>query len=203
MKSLTVLYFVAMLALASCPVWGNDDPAVETLICFRHGEKPPGGYGQLDIRGLNRSLALPNVLLSKYGKPQYIFAPDPREKVRDEAGDFYYVRPLATVEPTAIKCGMPVETPFGFTDTRALQKELLQSKYQGATVFVAWEHDNLEIFSKRLMAELKGDVRQLPRWHGDDYDYIYVFRISSHGGGREISFTFDHEGLNGLSQNYP
>jgi hypothetical protein len=40
---------------------------VETIVCVRHGEKPPGSFGQLTCRGLNRSLALPDVLLKKFG----------------------------------------------------------------------------------------------------------------------------------------
>src|SRR5271165_6976951 len=57
------------------------DADVETIVAIRHGEKPPEGLGNLSCRGLNRALALPNVLLSKYGKPEFIFAPNPTEKV--------------------------------------------------------------------------------------------------------------------------
>jgi len=45
----------------------------ETIIVVRHGEKPPKGLGQLKCRGLNRALALPDVLISKFGQPNYIF----------------------------------------------------------------------------------------------------------------------------------
>jgi hypothetical protein len=55
-------------------------PSVETLVCIRHGEKPPGGLGQLTVKGLNRALALPKVLLAKYGRPQFVFAPSPNQK---------------------------------------------------------------------------------------------------------------------------
>jgi len=78
---------------------------VETIVCIRHGEKPHGGLGQLTIRGLNRSLALPEVLLQKYGTPQFIFAPNPSEKV--DGARYFYIRPIATIEPTAIRCGLP------------------------------------------------------------------------------------------------
>lgn len=52
---------------------------VETIVCIRHGEKPLLGLGQLTPRGLNRGLALPEVLLTKFGKPSFIFAPDPNK----------------------------------------------------------------------------------------------------------------------------
>ena len=204
MKSLLIFFLLAAFIIIACPAWAQSaDRTVETLVCFRHGEKPPGGYGQLDNQGLNRALALPKVLLSKYGKPQFIFAPDPHQKVNDDAGDFYYVRPLATAEPTAIKCGMSVQTPFGYKETRELQDELLQPKYRSALVFVAWEHVNLGIFSRRLMTRLKGDARQIPHWYDDDYDSIYVFRITRSQGREEISFIHAYEGLNGQSAAYP
>jgi hypothetical protein len=63
-------------------------PAVETLVCIRHGEKPPGGLGQLTNRGLNRALALPKVLLGKYGHPQFVFAPNPSHKIDGILNDY-------------------------------------------------------------------------------------------------------------------
>jgi hypothetical protein len=84
---------------------------VETIVSIRHGEKPPGGLGQLTCRGLNRALALPTVLLAKYGSPQFVFAPNPTQKVDGKGhNEYFYVRPLATIEPTAIRCGLPVNT---------------------------------------------------------------------------------------------
>ena len=39
---------------------------------LRHGEKPSGGYGQLTCQGLNRSLALPDILpRSTASRPTY------------------------------------------------------------------------------------------------------------------------------------
>ena len=87
-----------------------DARADQTIVFFRHGEKPSGGYGQLTCQGLNRALALPGVLAAGFGRPNYLYAPDPTVKVPDAAGSFYYVRPLATIEPTAIRFGMPVST---------------------------------------------------------------------------------------------
>ena len=58
---------------------------------LRHGEKPSGGYGQLTCQGLNRSLALPDVLLAKYGKPTYLYAPNPAVQITDAADDTLFV----------------------------------------------------------------------------------------------------------------
>jgi hypothetical protein len=174
---------------------------VETIVCVRHGEKPHAGLGQLTCRGLNRSLALPNVLLSKFGTPEYIFAPNPTQKV--DEGHYYYIRPLATIEPTAIRCGLPVNTEYGFMEIDGLAHELDSAKYRSATVFVAWEHVLLDMLAKKMVKENGGSSSQVPSWPGDDYDTIFVIKITHASGGNTVTFTIDHEGLNNLSDNCP
>jgi hypothetical protein len=90
---------------------------IETIVFLRHGEKPQGGLGQLTCQGLNRALALPPILISKFGRADYVFAPAPEGKV-SEGGlrQFDYIRPLATIEPTAIRLGLPVCTDFRYND---------------------------------------------------------------------------------------
>jgi hypothetical protein len=177
-------------------------PTVETLVCIRHGEKPPGGLGQLTCRGLNRALALPNVLLTKYGRPQFLFAPNPAQKV-DSTNGYYYVRPLATIEPTAIRCGLPVNTEFGFREIKRLEKELKKPAYQNATVFIAWEHGMLDDFARALVKHHGGDPAQVPSWPDGDYDTIFVFKIIKDAGRESFAFTVEHEGLNDLSDTCP
>jgi hypothetical protein len=177
-------------------------PTVETLVCIRHGEKPPGGLGQLTCRGLNRALALPKVLLAKYGKPQFIFAPNPTQKV-DGTNAYYYVRPLATIEPTAIRFGLPVNTQFGFREIKGLEDELAKTNYQTATIFIAWEHGLLDQFAKNLLKDNGGDATKVPAWPGDDFDTIFVFKITHSDTGNTVAFTMDHENLNGLSDECP
>ncbi len=176
--------------------------STETIVCVRHGEKPHGGLGQLTIRGLNRSLALPDVLVGKYGRPQFIFAPNPTEKVDGKPG-FYYVRPLATIEPTAIQCGLPVNTKFGYTEIKGLEEELNKTNYQNATVFVAWEHGLLDDFARNIVKDNGGDPKAVPGWSNDEYDMIFVFKFTTADGQRKFYFAVDHEGLNGLSNEYP
>lgn len=176
---------------------------VETIVCIRHGEKPPSGLGQLTCRGLNRALALPKVLLSKYGTPEFIFAPDPAQKVDDKGGEYYYVRPLITIEPTAICCGLPVNTEFGFRDIDGLQRELEKNKYWHSTIFVAWEHGYLDQFVRNVVKADGGNPAQVPSWPGKDYDSIFLIKISHSKGHESVAFAIDHEGLNHLSDNCP
>src|ERR1017187_5492879 len=179
----------------SIPAPETATPTVQTLVCLRHGEKPKGGLGQLTCRGLNRALALPKVLLEKYGKPQFVFAPDPIQKVDDNK--YYYVRPLATIEPTAIRCGLPVNTQFGYKEIKGLESELQKTNYLGATVFIAWEHGLLDQFVKNLVKDNGGDPKQVPDWPGGDYDTIFLVKITHADNGNSVAFTIDHENLNG------
>jgi hypothetical protein len=92
MKKILLILFLVELAIpawvrAQTNVSSTTGQTVETIVCVRHGEKPPGGLGQLNCRGLNRSLALPDVLLKKFGVPQFIFAPNPTEKVEGKLNE--------------------------------------------------------------------------------------------------------------------
>jgi hypothetical protein len=170
---------------------------VETLVMIRHGERANGGLGQLDCEGLNRSLALPDVLIGRFGKPNYVFAPNPSDQI-DEGGPQSYVRPLATIEPTAIRAGLPVSTQIGFSDIKALQKELTKAKYGGSLIFVAWEHVNLQLFAQQLIKSYGGNPAVVPEWQGNDYDTIYVFQISQQDEKPNLTFRIEQERLNGM-----
>jgi hypothetical protein len=176
--------------------------AVETIVCLRHGEKPRAGLGQLTCRGLNRALALPNVLLAKYGRPEFVFAPNPTQKV-DGNGGYYYVRPLMTIEPTAVRCGLPVNTQFGYQEIKGLENELEKREYQKATIFVAWEHALLDEFVKNLLKTHGGNPGQVPSWPGTDYDTIFLVKVTRSEGREAAAFVIDHEGLNNLSDACP
>jgi len=205
------LVLILGIALAS-PFWAagqtnaapsatNSKPAVETLICVRHGEKPPGGLGQLTCRGLNRALALPKVLLAKYAAPQFVFAPNPTQK--SDGNKYNYVRPLMTIEPTAIRCGLPINTTFGAKDIKKLEEELQKEAYRNATVYIAWEHTLLDNFAKDVVKTYGGDAAKVPAWPGTDFDTIFVFKITRDNGKESVEFIIDHEGLNGLSDDCP
>jgi len=179
----------------------KDSIQTQTIVLIRHGEKPAGGLGQLSCQGLNRALALPNVLIKKFGNPQYIFAPNPSEKV--DAARYFYVRPLVTIEPTAIRLKLPVNTQFGYLEIEALENELLLPKYRNATIFMAWEHGMQNAFAKRLVKHFGVDPKIIPAWPGNEYDMIYVFQITTKDQKRSLTFRIDHEGLNNLDKHCP
>lgn len=205
MKKVLILISIGVTATAlvkgkenPAPSAAVAKPAVETLVCIRHGEKPARGLGQLSCRGFNRALALPKVLLAKYPTPQFVFAPNPSEK---SGGDrSYYVRPLATIEPTAIHCGLPVNTQFGYKQIQELEEEFQKAAYQDATIYIAWEHSLLDDFAKDMLQRHGGDSTQVPAWPTEDYDTIFLIRITRDRGRESVAFAIDHEGLNDLSE---
>jgi hypothetical protein len=171
--------------------------AQETIVAIRHAEKPPGGLGQLTCKGLNRALALPKVLISRFGKPAAIYAPDPADQVNDGSDNLYsYVRPLITIEPTAIELGMPVNAQIGFKDIRKLQSQVTAPVYANALVFVAWEHGMLNKFAQQLLKSYGDNPAQVPTWPNSDYDRIYIFKITHGQGKPTLRFRVEHEGLN-------
>jgi hypothetical protein len=170
--------------------------AEQTIVFMRHGEKPSGGLGQLTCQGFNRALELPTVLVAKFGKPDYLYAPSPAVQVADSAGNFYYVRPLATIEPTAVKLGMPVRTKYGYTDIATVQAALVTPTKADTTVFVAWEHVYLQKLVQNIMNKYGGGA-VVPAWISGDYDTLFIVRVQYTGSTVTATFQKDTEGLNG------
>lgn len=205
MKSRIGAGFTGLLVLlgfwASAPMAAGQ----EVIVAIRHGEKPPGGLGQLNCTGLNRALALPKVLVPRFGKPDAIFAPDPAYGVNDRSKtDYSYVRPLITIEPTAIALGMPVNAEIGFKDITQLQTAVTAPVFANARVYIAWEHVMLNEFAKQIMQSYGDDPAAVPDWPNSDYDRIYLFTITQDQGKPKLAFRIEHEGLDGkLSETCP
>jgi hypothetical protein len=176
--------------------------AEETIVFFRHGEKPSGGNGQLTCQGLNRALALPGVLISRFGAPDWAYAPNPAVKISDPAGSFYYVRPLATIEPVVIRAGISVNTNYGYTDVAGLQSVLIKSSKANDTVFVAWEHAYLVKAVQNIMNAYGGGTA-VPAWTTGDFDSLYIVHVNYTSGRISAWFERSVEGLNNLSTTCP
>lgn len=168
--------------------------AQETLIFVRHGEKPANDSGQLTCKGLNRALALPDVLLDRYGKPDFIFAAGPKENKTGSS-----LRALSTIMPTAVRVGLPIGIQFHADDIAGLQQELLSDKYQNSRIFIAWEHKNLDKAVKNIVAARGGDASLVPEWPGSDFDSIFVVTLDQD----KVSFRQEPEGLTQLVESCP
>ena len=185
-----LLNSVSLLLFISCA------HAQETIVAIRHAEKPPASLGQLTCKGLNRALALPKVLVPRYGKPERIYAPDPGTRVGQLGNLSYsYVRPLMTIEPIAIQLGMPVNALIGFKNVGQLRRELMASENANSVIYLAWEHVYLNQFAKGLLKAYGKDPSVVPDWPNDEYDRIYIFRIKEVGGKKYLTFSVEQQGL--------
>lgn len=195
----------ALLAVSGCRGGrqgsGSSVTGTETIVVMRHGEKPPGGRGQLSCKGLNRALALPKVLTGRFGRADAIFAPNPAVTMKEGAlatTKYSYVRPLATIEPTAIALGLPVHTQIGFPEIDALQAAVTAPEYANSTVFIAWEHKYARDFARQMLGSYGLDRGEAPPWDSDDYETLYVFRITRAAGkAPAMTFRVEQEGLSG------
>jgi hypothetical protein len=194
---LTALIFLAGISASQAAA------TTETIIMLRHGEKPEQGLGQLNCQGLNRSLKLPAVIKQKFGKQDFIFAPNPAQLKEDKGAIYSYNRPLATVEPTAITFGMPVDTRFGFKDIEELQATLAQPEYRNATVLVGWEHKQIVKLARSIVKDSGGDKALVPKWPREDFDSMYVLRITRDGAKTTTRFEQLKQGLNNQSASCP
>jgi hypothetical protein len=194
---------ICLMLLCAATTSVRSDDATQTLLFIRHGEKPDEGLGQLNCQGLNRALALPPVIARSFGRPDFIFAPNPSYSKSDAGQPYDYVRPLATVEPTAIFFKLSVDTSFGFSQISDLQAALekLQTRHPGNLVLIAWEHNEIEALVKTILTAHGSDPATVPKWQRDDFDSIYVVTINTKES--TASLAIKHEGLDGRSTSCP
>lgn len=209
-KLLTLLFTILVYSLlANNPIYAlphNSKPhaGIETVVVMRHGEKPSNGLGQITCAGLNRALALANVLSTRFGKPDYIFAPNPLNKVPDPSGLEFYVRPLATIEPTAIKFGETVITPHGWIEGGSMGNDLTAAKYRNSLIFVAWEFNNIQPLVKKIISNANEKSKiNVPAWSSNEFDALYIVKIDWRTSPAQVSFSIGKQNLNGQSSTCP
>ena len=194
--------FLAVFACAVAALAGSAAAGGSTVIILRHGEKPEKGLGQITCQGLNRALALAPLLLQRYGKPTAIYAPNPAQMKKDLGVPYAYIRPLATIEPLAVRAGMPVNLQWSMTEVPELGDELIAAP--AGTYVVAWEHHWAENLARYLLSRLGGNPLDVPEWQGKDFDSLFVVRIrSGEGASPGVGFSHEHQGLDGLPQACP
>lgn len=168
----------------------------ETLVFVRHGEKPIDvDNGQLTCQGFNRSIALAPLLLSRFGTPDYLFAAAPEEKHDNAGKNYWYLRALGTIEPTAVAAGRTINLSYGKNDINQLEQELMSAPYQNARVFLALEHNALDQLVQNIVHDNGGDSSIVPVWPDTDYDSIFIVSLIRQGSSAQLTFTQDHEGL--------
>lgn len=176
----------------------------ERVVVMRHGEKPEAGLGQLSCRGLARAIALPDVIVAKFGAPQVLFAPNPSRRKPDRGTPYDYIRPLATLEPMAIKLGLPVDVQHGFDRPKRIVRETVGDRYAKSLVVVAWEHRIAPDITRGILKAFGGDSGQVAQWKDDDFDRLDVVEITRlPGQPTQVKYTLDQQGLNGIVGDCP
>lgn len=179
---------------------------VQTLIFIRHAEKPEGGLGQLTCQGLNRAIDLATLLPQRYGKANYVFAADPSRQVEEgDNNDAYsYVRPMMTINPSAIKLGLPINLSFSAKNTDALAKEFTENKYRNATVYTAWSNGYLpDLINNVAGTALDKKTTLIEDWPSSDFDSLYVLTVTRKDGKTTLASRVDKQGLNNGTQDCP
>lgn len=208
LASVTLLLTAGTFALVSYvdDVLAAPVDGVQTLIFLRHAEKPEGGLGQLTCQGLNRAIDLATLLPQRYGNANYVFAADPSRQVAEgDNNDAYsYVRPLMTINPSAIKLGLPINLTFSANDTRALAKELAGNKYRNATVYTAWSNGYLpDLINNVAGKALDKKTTLIDDWPSSDFDSLYVLTVTRKDGKTTLVSRVEKQGLNNGTRDCP
>jgi hypothetical protein len=194
------------LALEASETRAQPADGTQTLVFLRHAEKPAGGLGQLNCQGLNRAINLATLLPEKFGKANYVFAANPTRNVEEGEQDnsYSYIRPLMTINPSAIKLGLPVNIKFSANDTSALADELLHDKYHNSIIYTAWSHGYLPELINKVAQEAVGEKRTITEdWESDDFDSMFVLTLTWHNGKATLVSHSYKQGLDNGQQDCP
>src|ERR1051326_4049803 len=149
------------------------------IVIIRHGEKPedPKAF-HLSKRGQERAKALvefftKNEQVIRHGLPAALFASRSTPHGHGQ-------RPLETLEPTAKKLHLAIETPYESEEYAKLAAHVLHhGAYRGKTVVICWVHEHMP----QLAAAL-GVSPEPRKWKEHVYDMAYVITYS--GGKAEL-----------------
>lgn len=206
------LSYYAMAFLMPLSVIHNparaDNPA-GTIVIMRHGEKPAAGLGQINCQGLQRALALPRVLMSRFGQPTALYASNPSVLKEDYGIPYAYIRPLATIEPLAIQNAMPVDIAFSMKEVAPLAEKIIKKMLETpqGTHIIAWEHHWAVRLAKEVLTQAGAHpdiIHAVPQWPNDDFDRLYVIDIKiTENNTTNATFRLEQQGLNGLPKECP
>lgn len=147
------------------------------IIFIRHAEKPLKG-DNLTCQGLNRALELPELIYSRFGVPDFLFAPGlGLGEVTKHA------RMFQTITPLAIKYNLSINTSHAEKDSMLIAQDLKSKK---GVVIVIWEHKAIAPIVRSL-----GVANMDLIWPDDDYDSIWLVTFIN---GKPV-FTKDKERL--------
>jgi len=167
---------VAGGAVASAQAGASPEPP-KTILLIRHAEKPAVGM-DLSPAGFERAKVIPKLFGGagaagphNLPRPDFLFATHVSKNSN---------RPVETITPLSAVLGLPISHDIGDKDYATLAKELLNGKYAGKVVLVAWHHGSLPGFAKAL-----GAVPPYDPWPDAQFDRVW--RIDYAGGKAALS----------------
>jgi len=177
----------------------------KTIIVIRHGEKANPAKGEMSCKGLNRALILSQVLINRYSKNngkdiKSIYAPQPiyiRDPTDDDVNS-WYLRPIFTIDPLAIKLQIPINIRYNYKEEYELKRLAQRICSEPPGVYVcAWEHHSIPPLVKEILICLNVS-KNVPDWDDMDFERMYIIRQFKNGN---ITFGTEHENLGFLLSN--
>jgi hypothetical protein len=149
------------------------------VVIIRHAEKPNAG-DNLCPKGLNRALALPAVLDTITGVPDYTYIP----KV-NTGNTTLAVRMLQTVTPFAVAHNLILNTSFKNDDVKGVAADILK---KSGVVLMVWEHSNIPDLAKAL------GVKNKLKWKDEDFGSIWIIEFKKKSAAPDV--RIEQENLN-------
>jgi len=149
------------------------------VVIIRHGEKPSDGEN-LCPKGFNRALALPAVLDTLIGVPDYTYIP----KLKMGASS-HNIRMFQTVTPFAVEHNLILNTDYKEEDVTAVAADVLKKT---GVVLMVWEHSNIPGLAREL-----GVTGRLS-WDKNDFGSVWIIEFSN----KSVApvFSVEQENLN-------
>ena len=154
------------------------------VVIIRHCEKPASG-SNCTCAGLNRALALPNVLDTVTGKPDYTFVPSLEMGKKTK-----HSRMFETVMPFAVQKDLEINSSYGEADTANVALEVMKKR---GVVLMVWEHSNIPPIARNM------GVKEVPSWGKNDFDSIWIIEFSKtdkKGKLKSPVMTIEQENIN-------
>jgi len=171
------LVFLLMVLCGSF-ITGSCQKKSLKVVIIRHGEKPDNG-NNLNCQGLNRAIALPKILFTKFGVANEIYIPTVNTGDKTKSA-----RMFQTITPYAVKYNLDINSSYETGDYKSVAKDVFEQK---GTVILCWEHNAIPHLAKAL--GVQGNIRD---WSDNDFDSIWI--ITYRNGN--VTLTADKEGLN-------
>ena len=181
------LIIVCITATSSLLAQSLPDSIPLRVVIIRHGEKPDSGLN-LSCKGYNRSLALPGVITSLFGVPDYVYVPVIRTGKSTNS-----VRMYQTIVPIAVKYALVVNSSHAETDSIGIAADILRKR---GTVLIVWDSKNIPPLARSL-----GIKKKKLKWGPNDFDTIWVINYKRTKKGELVAeLSVAQEGLTPSSE---